>query len=120
VSAASKAKGSLFERQVEEYLNESGMHARRLPRAGNKDIGDVALELRTKRVLVLEAKNRKSADMAEWLREAAIEADNYEVKYAAVTYPVVVTKTRQKGAGEARVTMTLDTLINLLKWEGLA
>jgi hypothetical protein len=28
---------------------------------------------------------------------------------------VVVTKTRQKGIGEARVTMTLDTLLDLLR-----
>lgn len=120
MSAAGKAKGSLFERQIEDHLNGSGVHARRLPRAGSKDIGDVAVELRSKHVLVLEAKNRKTADMAEWLREAEVEADNYEVKYAAVTYPLVVTKTRQKGTGEARVTMTLDTLINLLRWEGLS
>lgn len=120
MSAANKAKGSLFERQLEDYLNGVGVRARRLPRAGSKDIGDVAVELRTDRVLVVEAKNRKTQAMSEWLAEADVEADNYEVKYQKVTYPMVVTKTRQKGIGEARVTMTLDVLVNLLKWEGLA
>ena len=34
---------------------------------------------------------------------------SYTLKYDVDEYPVVITKTRQKGAGEARVTMTLDT-----------
>lgn len=120
MSAANKAKGSLFERQIEDYLNETGVRARRLPRAGSKDIGDVAVELRSDRVLVLEAKNRKTQAMSEWLDEAEVEAENYEAKYDKVTYPLVVTKTRQKGIGDARVTMRLDVLVHLLKWEGLS
>ena len=119
MSAANKAKGSAFERDIENYITEVGVKARRLPRSGSKDIGDVAIELRSNRVLVVEAKNRKTPDMKAWLREADIESCNYELKYNTETYPVVVTKTRQKGVGEARVTMTVDTLINLLKWEGL-
>jgi Holliday junction resolvase len=119
MSAANKAKGSAFERDIENYINEVGIKARRLPRAGTKDIGDVAIELASNRVLVVEAKNRKTQEMSEWLREADIEACNYDLKYKVETYPVVITKTRQKGIGEARVTMTVDTLINLLKWEGL-
>ena len=119
MSSYSKAKGSAFERDIENYINEVGVKARRLPRSGSKDIGDVAIELRSNRVLVVEAKNRKTPDMKTWLREAEDEARHYEDKYNTETYPVVVTKTRQKGVGEARVTMTVDTLINLLKWEGL-
>ena len=120
MSSANKAKGSMFERDVEEYLNQCGVKARRLPRAGSKDIGDVAIELRSNRVLVNELKNVKVPAMADWLRQADVEADNYGLKYDVDTYPVVIAKARQKSIGEARVTMTLDTLLNLLRWEGIS
>ena len=120
MSAANKAKGSAFERLVEDHINESGVKARRLPRAGSRDIGDVAIELRSNRVLVNELKNVKVPAMAEWLRQADVESCNYTLKYNVDAYPVVITKARQKSIGEARVTMTLDTLLNLLKWEGIA
>ena len=120
MSAANKAKGSAFERLVEDHINEMGVKARRLPRAGSRDIGDVAIELRSNRVLVNELKNVKVPAMADWLRQADIESCNYTLKYDVDTYPVVITKARQKSVGEARVTMTLDTLLNLLKWEGIA
>ncbi len=120
MSSYSKAKGSAFERDVENHANEVGVKARRLPRAGSKDIGDVAIELRSSRVIVAELKNVKVPDMSGWLREADVESCHYTLKYDVDTYPVVITKTRQKGIGEARVTMTLDTLMNLLKWEGTA
>jgi len=119
MSAANKAKGSRWERELEDYLNAAGMHARRLPRAGSKDIGDVSITVGDF-VIVVEAKNVKAANMADFLRQADVESDHYEDKYGVPTVPVVVTKTRQKGAGEGRVTMTLDTLIDLLRLGGLA
>lgn len=119
MSAANKAKGSRFETDIENHCNEVGLRARRLPRSGAKDIGDVAIELPNV-VVVVEAKNVKAADMAQFLREAEVEAYNYDAKYGKATVGVVVTKTRQKGTGEARVTLTLDTFIDLLKWSGLA
>lgn len=118
MSSANKAKGSRWESDVEAFLNECGLKARRLPRNGSKDIGDVAVEL-GKSVLVIEAKNVKSPDMAQFLREADVEADNYEAKYDVPTLGVVVVKTRQKGTAEGRVTMTLDTLVELLRWNGM-
>ena len=120
MSSHNKRIGSAFERDVEEYVNQMGVKARRLPRAGSRDIGDVAIELRSNRVLVNELKNVKVPAMAEWLRQAEVESCNYTSKYDVDTYPVVIAKARQKSIGEARVTMTLDTLLNLLKWEGIA
>lgn len=117
MSSANKAKGSLWERQLEDYLNSCGLHARRLPRAGNKDIGDVSITVGDF-VIVIEAKNVKAANMADFLRQADVESDHYEEKYGVPTVPVVITKTRQKGAGEARVTMTVDTLLDLLRLAG--
>lgn len=120
MSAANKAKGSLFERQVEDYINSQGLHARRLPRAGSKDIGDVAVTLGNGHVLVLELKNVAVSQMAEFLRQAAVEAQHYDDKYTVQTYGLVVSKARQKPVGEARVTLTLDTLLDFLRWNGLA
>lgn len=119
MSSYNKAKGTRWESDIEEYINQSGLRARRLPRTGAKDIGDVAVEL-GKTVLVVEAKNRKSADMAQWLREADQEAANYEDKYNVTTVPCVITKTRGRGAFDGRVTMTLEDFLCLLKWNGLA
>lgn len=120
MSSANKAKGTRWENEVEEYLNGSGLKARRLPRAGSKDIGDVAIELE-QTVIVLEAKNVKDAasQMAQFLREAAVEADNYEAKYGRPTVPAVITKTRQRGTHAGRVTMMLEDFICLLRWNGL-
>ena len=118
MSTYNKVKGTKFESDLENYLNESGVTARRLPRAGSKDIGDVSITL-PKFTIVIEAKNVKKQDMAEFLRQADIESSNYESKYGMPTVPVVVTKTRQKGTGEARVTMTLDTLLDLMRLGGI-
>lgn len=117
MSAQNKAKGSRWERELEDYLNGCGMYARRLPRAGYKDIGDVSVTVGDF-VIVIEAKNVKAANMADFLRQADVESDHYEEKYGVPTVPVVITKTRQKGAGEGRVTMTVDTLLDLLRLAG--
>lgn len=118
MSTYNKVKGTKFETDLENYLNEAAVKARRLPRAGSKDIGDVAV-LFERFALVMEAKNVKKQDMAEWLRQADVESCNYEIKYGIPTVPLVVTKTRQKGIGEARVTVTLDTLLELLRMAGV-
>ena len=118
VSSANKRKGTLFETELENYLNEAGVTARRLPRAGTKDLGDVSITIKNF-AIVIEAKNVKKQEMGEFLRQALVESDNYEAKYGVATVPVVITKTRGKGAGEARVTMTLDTLLDLLRLGGI-
>lgn len=118
MSAANKARGSRWENDLESYLNECGLKARRLPRAGSKDVGDVVIELAAVDI-VIEAKNVKSPDMAQFLREADVEASHYEAKYNRTALGVVVVKTRQKGTGSGRVTLELDTLIDLLRWNGL-
>jgi Holliday junction resolvase len=120
LSSQNKRKGSLFESQLEDHLNGQGAKARRLPRAGSKDIGDVAVTLRTGRVIVIEAKNVKLVAMADFLRQAEQEALNYANKYDCDTYGVVVVKARGQSVGKARVTLTVDELMNLLNWEALS
>jgi hypothetical protein len=120
MSSQSKRKGSQWERDLEEHCNLL-VKARRLPRAGTKDIGDVAIDGKTFDI-VIEAKNVKDAwgQMKGFLREADIESCNYEMRYDKPTIPVVATKTRQAGTGEGRVVMTLDNFLSLLKWAGVA
>jgi len=119
-NAYNKAKGSKFESDIESYCNDNNLHARRLPRAGAKDIGDVSVTLKSRSVLVVEAKNVARENMMDFLRQAEVEADNYEEKYKGTTYPVVIVKARGKNISQARVTMTLETLRDLLHGEGLA
>lgn len=119
-NAYNKAKGSKFEGDIESYCNDMGLHARRLPRAGAKDIGDVSITLKSRAVLVVEAKNVARENMLDFLRQAEVEADNYEEKYKGATYGIVVVKARTKNIDQARVTMTLETLKDLLHGEGLA
>lgn len=118
MSAANKAKGSRWEHDVETFLNEVGLKARRLPRSGVKDIGDVAIEGH-KLTIVVEAKNRKRQDLATFVAEAELEAEHFEAKYNTVTVGVVVCKTPRKPVDQAKVTLSLDSFINLLKWGGV-
>jgi hypothetical protein len=117
MSTYNKVKGTKWETDLEEYINAAGARCRRLPRSGSRDIGDLSLLIRNDAAIIIEAKNVKNiaGGMADFLRQADVESDNYEDKYGNATVPVVVTKTRQKGTGEARVTMTLNTLLDLLR-----
>lgn len=120
MSATNKRKGSLWETALETFYNNVGLKARRLPRAGASDIGDLAIELRSGAVIVVEAKDVRANAIPEWIRQASVEADNYEKKYHSVTYGVVVRKTRQKSVDAGIVMMTNETFEQLLKGEGIA
>lgn len=121
MSAAGKRKGSQWERDCEEHLNQSGLKARRMPRAGAKDMGDVVIE-GSDFDIVIECKNVRNAwgQMKEFIRQADIEACNYELKYDRPSLGVVATKTRQSGTGEGRITMTVDQFVSLLRWGSIA
>lgn len=134
MSAANKARGTLFESQIADYLQAQGIRAKRLPRTGVKDIGDVAFpiylaprktgpatyEIADEATVVVEAKNRKTMALPEWIAESEVEAGNYADKYPAdgPTVPIVVHKRRGKGAHQSYVTMPLDTLVDLLRQVG--
>jgi Holliday junction resolvase len=121
MSSVNKRRGSQWERDLEEHLNTSGLKARRLPRSGTKDIGDIAIEGKHYDIVV-EAKNVRSAwdSMKQYLREADVEACHYELRYHKPTIGVVATKTRQSGAGEGRIVLTVDQFVSLLRWGGVA
>lgn len=118
VSAANKAKGTRFETEVADYLQMQGVKAKRLPRTGVKDIGDIAFPLSgVDAVAVIEAKNRKSMDLPTYLSEAEEEAQNYELRYPSegIALPMAVVKRRGKGTHLSYVVLTLDGLIELLR-----
>lgn len=125
MSAANKAKGTRFESEVTDYLQMQGVSAKRLPRTGVKDIGDIAFPVNVrdqfgKATVVVEAKNRKSMDLPTFIAEAEEEAQNYELKYPAdgVTLPLVVTKRRGKGVHQSYVVMPLDGFIEFMRTVG--
>lgn len=115
MTAAGKAKGSRHEREVADYLQTRGIRAKRLPRAGARDIGDVAFPLR-EGTIVVEAKNRRDMKISTYVDEAQVEAVNYEVKYPAEApaFAAAVIKRRMKPVSEAYVVMTLEEYADLL------
>jgi len=119
MSAANKRKGSLWESALEDFYNSEGLKARRLPRAGAKDIGDVAIEF-PHVVIVVEAKDVKAHAYQEWLRQAEVEAEHYANKYKTDSIGVVARKNRNHGVGSGHVTMTNETFVSLLRMIGAA
>ena len=76
-----KAKGTLAERMVVEYLRANGFpDAERRALEGNHDRGDIAGLPYT----VLEVKNHAALDLAGWLNELMREIDNDDAEYGAV------------------------------------
>lgn len=124
MSAANKAKGTLFESQVCDYLQSVGIDAKRLPRTGVKDIGDASFPLNIPLIgnqhVVIEIKNRQSLDWPTFLEEAETEAGHYLEKYPAVneTFPLVIAKRRMKGVHRSYVVQELDSYIEFLKATG--
>ena len=114
MSAVNERKGSLWESALEDYYNNEGLKARRLPRAGAKDIGDLAIEFPDV-VIVVEAKDVKANAYQEWLRQAEVEAEHYADKYKTDSIGVVVRKNRRHGVGSGHVTMTNENFISLLR-----
>jgi len=107
----SKAKGSLFERQVVEYLQANGFpHAERRVTQGSQDRGDVA----GVNHWVLEIKNHARMELADWVDQSIAEAINAGGQYSAVVH-----KRRGRPAGGAYVTMTLQQLCSLMMLEAI-
>lgn len=126
MSAQNKAKGTRFESEVSEYLQSQGIRAKRLPRTGVNDIGDVAFPVMHGRepvapsTIVIECKNRASIDLPTYIAEAEREAQAYEQKYPAdgTALGVAVVKRRGKGVHQAYVVMPLDGFVELLREVG--
>ena len=119
MSAANKARGSRWEIASEEFAISAGVRAKRLPRAGVNDIGDMSIELRSGLVIVTELKDWVKPSFPEFLRQAEVEADNYELKYHSPTVPAVLSKLRGKGPGHGLFIFRANDFYEFLHAEGL-
>lgn len=106
------AKGASFERQTADYWRDHyDDRIDRRVRTGAKDKGDIAnLRVGTHRIVV-ECKNTTRANLAGWVAEAQVEADN-----DGALCGIVVAKRKGKGQPEDQwVVMTQGDLLKLLR-----
>ena len=109
MSNPSKRKGTAHETNTRDYFQDLGLDCTRLAQNGSIDIGDLALRVHLKHY-VIECKAEKSIDLAGWVTEAAIEADNYATLNRldrSLVVPVVVAKRRMAGIDRAYVIQEL-------------
>lgn len=122
VNRYATAAGKKFQRDVMKYLrDERGLDAENLVLTGAEDEGDIILRYTpyaragdgpdgVNRV-VLEAKREKGFHLADWVKQAETERDNYAkhryLRAEEVGF-VVVHARRQHGIPKAYVTTTLD------------
>ena len=102
-----RQKGTSFETAVVNWLAEQGVAARRLPLAGTKDAGDIAVDALG---LNLEAKNCRQLTLAAWVAEADAEA-----VHAGRPVLVVAKRVGKGSPGEAYVVTPLRVLVELLR-----
>lgn len=102
-------KGATFEQDTSDYLAAALGDDRieRRVKHGTNDRGDIAgLRIHGKRVVV-ECKNHRRMELAEWVDEAETERGNDDAEYGIVIH-------KRRGCGKAKfggnyVTMTLET-----------
>lgn len=115
---SNKRRGANFEIELVDWLLSNGLNAQRLPRSGRNDVGDAFLP-GVNGIYVIEAKAPRQhgrIDLSGWIREAALEAENYKIqkRLAVSPTPLVIIKASNKGIGDAYVVQRLsDVLKNL-------
>lgn len=121
MSSASKAKGTLHERNVAEYFQSNGIDARRLPRMGAKDIGDHEVPLGNGVFLIVEAKDEKRISLPDYLRQASVESENYASKYPLTkrVHGCAIVKARNANISKAFVVFDFESFIEFLQMEVL-
>jgi len=105
--SAQRTKGTRWETAVVRALHDAGfVHAERRALRGAADRGDIT----GIPGLVIEAKNHRRAELAQWVDEAAAERDRDGARYAAVWH-------HRRGHARAEqgfVTMTGADFLRLL------
>lgn len=129
--ASAKAAGAQFEIRAAEHLREEleNIYISRQDKNGGKDLGDIAYvgagwagvrgkdPLADRVPITWESKNTASMNLTGAMREAQVEAANFQEKYGGPEpLPVVHHKRHGVAApGKQWVTMEVDTLIRLLR-----
>jgi hypothetical protein len=111
VSSSQKRKGTAFESSIRNYLNASGFGVERTIAGASEDRGDLhGLRVHGDPVVV-ECKNHRRMELAQWVDEACAEAEN-----AGAPIGVVVHKKRGVTyAGDQYVTMRLCDFVWLVE-----
>lgn len=114
--SANKAKGTSYESQIRLFLNDNGFpNARRQVLHGSNDTGDIEGIQSIHGSIILQCKNHKSMQLAEWLKQTKHQGE------LASALPILVHKRKGSGiksTGQQYVTMELDDLLTLLKQAG--
>lgn len=111
MSSASKQKGSAHERAVVEYLKANGWkHAERRLAGDKNDRGDIA----GVPGIVLECKNEKRIDLAQYMRELEVEVANDKADAGAA----IVKKRGTTDVADYYAVMPVYMLVHLLKKAG--
>lgn len=109
---SAKAAGARFERQIADHLN-ARLPGRidKQPRTGAKDKGDIAgVTTPDGRPIAIECKNVTRTQLANWVHEAHVEADNL-----GAAAGIIIHKRHGRSAPDAQwVTMTVADLIAIL------
>ena len=114
---ANKRRGAAWEVAIRNFLFTAGFNAERVARKGSNDIGDVAVQMEDGHVFVIEAKDTVRPELAQWIREAQVESDNYARHRhlnPEFVHPVVIYKRRSAGVDRAYVVMELGDWTNSL------
>lgn len=115
---ANKRKGAQWEIDLLNYFRSLNYQVERLRLSGKQDEGDLALERAGMGdVLVIEAKNVAKLDLAGWVKQAQLEAKNYDKRRqipSASSTGVVVHKRKQHGVDDAYVTLSLKDFLWLV------
>ena len=109
-----RRKGSAFEQQTVDYLARV-LEDRRIERrtmGGTNDRGDVSGVFIRGRRAIIECKNCKRMELAQWLDEAEEERANDDAEFAIVVH-------KRRGCGEKSfggnyATMSLETLAAII------
>ena len=111
MSSTSKQKGSAHERAVVDYLKANGWkHAERRLAGDKNDRGDIA----GVPGIVLECKNEKRIDLAQYMRELEVEAAIDKADAGAA----IVKKRGTTDVADYYAVMPVYMLVHLLKKAG--
>lgn len=109
--AAAKKAGTRFESEIVAYLAEHvDNRIERRAKSGSRDRGDVSGLQHMGQRVVIEAKNHRRLDLADWIKQTEIERLNDDAGIGLVVH-------KRQGAAdpaEQYVTCTLRDLVSLL------
>lgn len=112
MSTPSKRKGDRFEREIADHLRSLGIMVDRTRVGWTDDRGDI----HGIPGVVIECKNHKTLDLAQWIRELDDEISNANARVGCVVHK----RRGTTNASDHYATMRFSTFIQLLREAGYA